>query len=163
MPKINPPSSAFAWPTIDLDPSKISEYTAKMAGASYKLGKKAPKLTSQLGGIDLIDCSGYTRIVLYKAGGVTIPDGSANQLQWFREQGFKRSDHSAGKLKDGALRVAVLPQQPGPGVGRHVAFILDGKTYESSPKTKGPGSRKWNGLGWQSKCVVFVLTPPRKP
>lgn len=162
MPKINPPSSAFAWPTIDLDPRKISEFTAKMAGASYKLGAKAPKLTAQLGGIDRIDCSGYTRIILYKAGGVTIPDGSASQLTWFREQGFKRSDPQSAKLKDGALRVAVLPQQPGPGVGRHVTFILDGQTFESSPKTKGPGSRKWTATGWQSKCVVFVLTPPTR-
>lgn len=151
--------------TLPIKPSDIPMLATKMSGCKYKLGAKAPAAYFkpgtgvQIKDIKSIDCSGFVRLLIYKACGVVIPDGSWNQGKWFEDQGFKVSNTDAGKLKDGILRVAILPQQPGPGVGRHIAFILDGKTYESR-SGKGVGSRKWNGLGWQGKCKVYVVAYP---
>lgn len=153
--------SSFPWETFeDLDPSDIPIFTAKMKGCKYELGAKA-KLDSQLADVKAIDCSGFTRLLIKKVCGEVIPDGSMAQGKWFIDNNFKESTLEAGLLKDGILRLAWLPQQPGKGVGRHVAFILNGRTYESRGGA-GPSSRIWTGKGgWQSKCRVFVLAHPK--
>jgi len=158
MKGINPPTPAFNWPTVDVNPSVVVTQTELLKGVKYKLGAKAPSLSATPDAIHAIDCSGFTRYVLYRATNFTLvmPDGSWGQMDWAEKQGFKDSTVGAGKLKDGILRLAVLPQQPGKGVGRHVVFILNGRTYESAGG-RGPCSRVWNGLGYQAKCKVWVL------
>ena len=147
------------WELLPIEPSSIPVLTAKMRGCRYRLGAKADSLDQQLAEIDHIDCSGFTRILVYKACGTVIPDGSWHQREYLRKSRFKQSTVDAGKLKDGMLRMFVLPQQPGPGVGRHVGFILNGMTYESYGGN-GPGSRAWTGRGYQAKCEVFVIAYP---
>lgn len=157
--------------TLDFDPLVIPELTGKMITADYGLGAKAPEAEyfregtgAQIKDIKLIDCSGYFRLTVYKACGVKCPDGSAAQLAWLRKEGFKETTVAAGKLMDGVLRAAVRPQQPGNtggARGRHITWILNGRTFESSPTTKGPGSRPWTGRGWQSQCKVFVVAYPK--
>jgi cell wall-associated NlpC family hydrolase len=147
------------WESFDFDPNDLPILTAKMRGCKYELGAKAKSLGDQLASIGTIDCSGFHRLMIFKLAGVAIPDGSWNQGEYYRENHFKPSTVDAGKLKDGILRAAILPQQPGPGVGRHIVFILNGRTYESYGGN-GPGSRSWTGRGWQGKCKVFVLAYP---
>ena len=147
------------WELLPIEPGEIPVLTGKMRGCGYRLGAKAPSLDTQLAAIAQIDCSGFTRIIIYKACGEKIPDGSARQLDWLIDSNFKESTVDNGKLLDGMLRIFVLPQQPGPGVGRHVGFILNGMTYESYVGN-GPGSRAWTGRGYQAKCKVYVIAYP---
>lgn len=147
------------WETLPIDPNEMPILLGKMAGCEYELGAKANPLDQQLADIKAIDCSGLTKVLIFKACGEIIPDGSANQLAWLKAAHFKPSSIQAGKLKDGILRMFVLPQQPGQGVGRHTGFILNGKTLESYGG-HGPGRRSWTGRAYQSKCQVFVLAYP---
>lgn len=167
---IEPDLEACHMKLLDFEPEIISELTGKMIAADYKLGAKASAAYFkegtgvQIKDIDDIDCSGFFRLTLYKACGVLCPDGSAAQLAWLRNEGFKESTVEAGKLKDGILRAAVRPQQPGStggARGRHIVWILNARTYESSPSTHGPGSRPWTGTGWQAQCKVFVVAQPK--
>ncbi|MCC7229270.1 MAG: C40 family peptidase [Fimbriimonadaceae bacterium] len=153
------PNKELPYETLPIEPQDIPVLTGKMKDCKYLLGAKAPFLGVQLADVKEIDCSGYTRLIVSKACGEVIPDGSAKQLEWLIENHFKESTVEAGKLKDGILRMFVLPQQPGKGVGRHVGFILNGRTYESYGG-HGPGSRPWSGKGYQRKCRVFVLSFP---
>jgi hypothetical protein len=144
------------WEVLPIEPGDVPALTAKMKGCRYKLGAKAPHLDVQLVDVGEIDCSGFTRLIVYKACGTIIPDGSYFQLKYLEDCRFKESKVAYGLLADNILRMFVLPQQPGIGVGRHVGFILNGKTYESYGG-HGPGSRPWTGKGYQAKCRVFVL------
>lgn len=145
--------------TFQLDPLDIPVLTAKMKGCRYRLGAKAPSLDTQLADIDDIDCSGYVRLMVYKACGEVIPDGSYNQGRWFETHHFKESTLANCKLKDGVLRLLWMLPKNGGGVG-HIAFCLNGKTYESYGG-HGPGSRLFSGLSkFQKVARVFVLAYP---
>lgn len=144
--------------TLDIDPHDIPVLTKKLEnlGCKYKLGAKASSIDAQFADIRAIDCSGFTRLIVRRCGGPVIPDGSAMQLNWLVDNHFKPSSVEYAKLHDDILRMFVLPQQPGKGVGRHVGFVLNGMTYESYGG-HGPGSRPWTGKGYQAKCRVFVV------
>jgi cell wall-associated NlpC family hydrolase len=155
-----PASAAFGWPTLPVNVPMLVATVAQMVAeqVQYHLGAKAPRLSCQPSEIDAIDCSGLVRYALYRASGVTLPDGSVNQHDWCDAQGFKHSNVDAGKITDGALRIAFLSPAAGGGVG-HVSLIHMGRTLESHGGM-GPDRRPWTGLGWQGKCSVYVLTPP---
>lgn len=118
-------------------------------------------LSLEPGQFHAVDCSGYTRWLIWHAssGRVTFVDGSAQQHEQAEHAGFKRSSVEAGKMRDGALRIAFLSPEDGGGVG-HVALLLNGSTIESHGH-HGPDSREWTGEGWQAKTAVYVLTAPR--
>lgn len=155
---LKPKSKEFAYPTIDMDPSKVvalADHLIK-ANVHYKLGAKIAPL-AQMDGIDAVDCSGFVRWLIYHATNkkLTIPDGSFYQQEWCEEAGFKVS--TDGGAKDGAIRIAFLPK-----IGnseRHVALIHDGFTMESHGGV-GPNRRAWGSQSWMRKTKVFVLTPP---
>lgn len=149
------------WESFDFDPSVIPVLTAKMRDCKYELGAKAPSLEVQLADIKEIDCSGFVRIITYKASGTILPDGSFMQGRWFEENNFKVSDTASCKLHDGVLRLLWMTPHQGGGVG-HIAFCLNAKTYESYGG-HGPGSRPFTGASkFQRVSKVFVLAYPKR-
>lgn len=156
------PTEAFPFPTLPVSLPRLLDVTQAMIahGTSYKLGAKAASLTMAPGNIGKIDCSGYVRYALFQASGLRLTDGSVNQHDWIKEQGFKRSTVEAGKLNDGALRIAFLTPTAGGGVG-HVMLIHSARTLESHGGV-GVSRRAWNPdqYSFMGKCSVYVLTPP---
>lgn len=161
-----PATSDYAWPHVALDVDLLlllAERTER-EGNQYRLGGKAPTLDADSSVISRIgiDCSGYLRWLLYRAthGELVIPDGSWMQAEWADDAGLKRSSIDAGEIIDGAVRMAQMPPASGGGIG-HIALIHNGRTIESSGR-RGPGRREWTGTAWQSRCRVWVISPPTK-
>lgn len=161
MPGLKPATGDWAWPWLDMDVDLLLELARKTEkpGNQYKLGGKAPSLDATAAEINEIgiDCSGYFRWLIARTSGMYVPDGSMNQRDWLDQAGFKPTSIDAGKLKDGVVRAAYMKPLP-KGVG-HIALVHDGMTIESSGK-RGPGRRAWDGQGWQSRCILWVLTKP---
>lgn len=161
---IIPPATAFPWTHLEMDIPLLLTLVEKteQPGDQYGLGAKAPSLTAHASEIaeGRIDCSGYFRWLIRRTTGLTIPDGSFHQMQWLEDCGFKDSSVEGGKLCDGVVRAAYMRPVAQGGVG-HIALIHNGRTIESSSK-RGPGRRPWTGMGWQSRCRVWVLTMPTK-
>jgi len=152
---------AFPWPHLSIDVGTLTGLLllCRQAGVGYGLGSKAPTLSAVPGrGFHAIDCSGFVRWALYQAGHCILPDGSVNQHDWIKGNGFKQSDVASGELLDGAVRIAFLSPVDGGGVG-HVVLIHNGKTFESHGHY-GPDRRPWTGDAWQGRCAVYVLMPP---
>jgi hypothetical protein len=146
------------WESFDFDPNLIPLYTAKMKGCKYKLGAKASSLDVQLSDVREIDCSGFIRLILHKCG-VKFPDGSYTQGKWLEDNHFKPTTTDACKLKDGVLRIAWMLPKDGGGIG-HIAFVLNGKTYESWGG-HGVGSRPFTGVSkFQKVSKKFVIAYP---
>jgi cell wall-associated NlpC family hydrolase len=159
---MNAPTAAFAYPTLSVDMPTLYQITDNLMseGCRYGLGAKAPSLGCDTHEIEAIDCSGFVRFALYRASGVTLPDGSVNQHDWVDAQGFKRSSVAAAALEDGVLRIAFLSPADGGGVG-HVMLVLNGYTLESHGH-KGVDRRPWNTTlyPFMALCSMYVLTPP---
>lgn len=172
MSTLLPRTTAFPWPTLNVKADKLIALTEEMisAGFDYGLGAKIVPLSLQDGGLigtteigahaKEVDCSGFVRWVIYHATAATgeaftIPDGSANQHQWFEQQGFKSSTHDSALAKDGVIRIGFLSPEDGGGVG-HVALVLDGLTMESHGG-KGPDRRVWGSQSWMRLMSVFVV------
>ena len=85
-----------------------------------------------------------------------MPDGSWHQQEWADAKGFKHSLVAAGALEDGRVRLACMKPLRSGGIG-HICLVHNGRTIESRSKT-GPDRRAWTGLGWQSRCRVWVLS-----
>jgi hypothetical protein len=64
-------------------------------GVSYRLGAKADnrqfnpqsdgQLSTAVNTITSLDCSGFTRYILYASSGDLVPNGSQNQLSYFQQ------------------------------------------------------------------------------
>lgn len=159
------PSSAFPYPTLAVDLSDLVTLTLQMQHqpVTYALGAKAPSLSAPRTAIRQIDCSGFVRYALYHATSAAghpyvLADGSVCQHDEIAARGFKHSSVDAGRLADGALRIAFLSPGDGGGVG-HVVLILGGRTLESHGGL-GVDRRPWTGEGWQGRCAVYCLTAP---
>jgi cell wall-associated NlpC family hydrolase len=134
--------------------TEIPKLTAKM-NAGYRLGAKAKYLGQQLAEIDEIDCSGFVRIIWFKVFDNVIPDGSWHQNNWLVQKGYKPGKKLDCFKKDGKLRILYMaPKGKKPG---HIAFCLNGRTYESYGGN-GPGSRLFTGLSpFQAKAIVWEI------
>lgn len=115
----------------------------------YKLGAKAPSLDADSNQIGQIDCSGWVRWVLHRAG-ETIPDGSQNQLAWARSnlrKLGKYADVQYAAKDPGRLFIAFLSPNPGNAWPRHVWLLRsNGKAMMTmeSYSSGGVNSRAWN-------------------
>src|SRR5262249_37324869 len=128
---------------------------------TYGLGAKVPFLNAVPGrDFDRVDCSGFVREALRLATTPTIafPDGSVNQHDWIRAQGFAHSSIDAARQSDGFVRIAFLRPQDSPEHIGHVVLISAARTLESHGHV-GPDSRPWDGSNWQAKTFVYVLAP----
>jgi hypothetical protein len=93
--------AGFSSVAFNLDKALAILGLMERQGVSYGLGCKAVPLAASPptyarpdgSRCEQIDCSGFHRYVLYHAaGGVTAPDGSFTQCEWYDAQGFKRHD-----------------------------------------------------------------------
>ncbi len=127
----------------------------------YGLGAKI-KPGQQVPGRDFVevDCSGFVREAIRRSTslGGRFPDGSVVQHDWVKAQGFRPVDRSAGRLDDGAVRIAFLKPADSPQRIGHVVLLHRGRTLESHGGV-GPDERPWTVQGWQSKAYVYLLTP----
>lgn len=136
----------------------------KMRGrVKYKLGAKAPSLDADSNEIDKIDCSGYVRYVLHRAG-LTIPDGSQVQLGWARanlRKLGKYSDVQYAAKDPSRLFIAFLSPKPGNDWPRHVWLLRsDGKAMRTmeSYSSGGVNSRPWNARVLMGCMECFEIT-----
>jgi cell wall-associated NlpC family hydrolase len=103
-------------------------------GAEVKLNDKNP---------DTFDCSELVQWAAHQAG-VTVPDGTMNQVPFFRQKGTQIS-------VDQALRTrGALLFRPG-----HVAISLgDGRTIEAKGRNYGVNVFSAHGRGWTSGALI---------
>jgi hypothetical protein len=108
----------------------------------YDFGAKFSDVKKNPPGGAYVDCSGYSRWLLYHGsdGGLMLPDGSWNQLEAIEEKGFsQRVYRNVLKDRTGAVYIAFFkPTRFKPG---HVWLLQDGLTMESYGG-HGIGSRK---------------------
>jgi peptidoglycan hydrolase-like protein with peptidoglycan-binding domain len=92
---------------------------------------------------DTFDCSELVQWAAHQAG-VTVPDGTMNQVPYFRQQGTQIS-------VDQALRTrGALLFRPG-----HVAISLgDGRTIEAKGSAYGVNIFSAQGRGWTSGALI---------
>jgi hypothetical protein len=108
----------------------------------YSLGAKAPSLDCAPADISQLDCSGFSRYLLYQATDkqIMLPDGSSNQLSWCKTNRLAKVAYSNAASYDGWLRIAFI--EPNKKRAGHVWFVLNGMTLESHAG-KGPDQRSW--------------------
>jgi len=152
---------------MNAEPIVAFTLALKANGVKYGLGSKAKSLNAkpseyrdQNGG-KAIDCSGFVRYLLHFVFALDIPDGSVNQRDWIKANGFKKCAPSDVGNKDGAVRIAFLPPIPGVRKVGHVMLVVNGETCESHGG-KGPNMRAWNPdkYHFMHDCVTYVLCPP---
>lgn len=131
--------------------AKGKEIKRALGKASGKQGKKW-KSPSAIKGLD---CSGFVQYVIHESTThyYKIPQGSINQLNWLEEEGF----HNYGKdayeneaiKKDDTVRIAFRKRKSGNPVG-HVWLVINGRTYESTPKKDETSNLKNKKIGPKS-------------
>lgn len=129
----------------------------------YRLGAKCA-LDADSHTITKIDCSGFSRWILYRAsdGAIKMPDGSQMQLAWVRDQGWRKlvdySDVQHAEEDPSRLFIAFLSPKPGNAWPRHVWLVVAGKTMESHG-SGGVNSRPWNtpALRGCKKCFEVPI------
>ncbi|WP_224241963.1 C40 family peptidase [Hyalangium gracile] len=103
-------------------------------GAETNLNDKNP---------DTFDCSELVQWAAHQAG-VSVPDGTMNQVPFFRQKGTQISVDQALKTRGALL------YRPG-----HVAISLgDGRTIEARGKNYGVNIFNANGRGWTSGALI---------
>lgn len=161
---MNPKTPTYPWRSADVDTHRLQVITSVLShrGIQYGFGSKAVKLHTAPEMVKFtkknsVDCSGFVRYAL--APWIEIPDGSVNQRDWFRKNGFKPTKQFGDV--DGILRVAFLaPGQTPSGIG-HVMLTLNGVTMESHGG-RGVDMRPWGSKSFMSKCSGFVIDPRSK-
>jgi len=114
----------------------------------YLLGAKAAA-SLRTDQIDELDCSGFVRYVMQRAGVTAFPDGSQIQWEWVRNrwrQLRQYSDVAYAKADPNRLFIAFAAERRD-ALGRrrlgHVWLVCMGKTMESYGSV-GVGSRSWS-------------------
>ncbi|WP_224366097.1 C40 family peptidase [Hyalangium versicolor] len=103
-------------------------------GAETKLNDPNP---------DTFDCSELVQWAAHQAG-VDVPDGTMNQVPYFKQKGTDISVEKALKTRGALL------YRPG-----HVAISLgDGRTIEARGKAYGVDIFSANGRGWTSGALI---------
>ena len=154
-------AAAAAELTLDMNKARgfLQACETSQPRVRYGLGKKVPSLGAVPGrDFTQVDCSGFVREALRLATTppIAFPDGSVNQHDWIRAQGFAKSTVAAAIQSDGLVRIAFLRPQDTPSHIGHVVLIAGGKTLESHGGV-GPDSRAWTGTNWQASTFVYVL------
>ncbi len=130
---------------------------------TYGMGAKAP-LDAQPADIRRIDCSGFTRYLIYQATDheVKLVDGSDEQHAWCRKHKLASEDYmKSAASKDGKLRIAFIPRLYADGKLKkagHVWLVHNGLTMESHGGV-GPSRRPWNSSPLTSRvngCYVLA-------
>jgi cell wall-associated NlpC family hydrolase len=127
--------------------ARLLKVFVKMARrVKYRLGAKAPSLSCDTSEVKHIDCSGFVRYAIAKAGGPIIPDGSQAQLEWARRhlgRMEKYSDVEYAINDPSRLFIGFLSPAAGKEWPRHVFLVSEGQTMESC-SSGGVCTRAWN-------------------
>jgi hypothetical protein len=112
---------------------------------AYSLGAKCSHAsTVEPADIRTLDCSGLIEYLFYRISvpSTDIPSGSSNQEDWF-EARYPRVPYTDAARCDSTLRIAFRDKRR--RVIRHVWFIINGRTIESTTKgsNNGPSSLRW--------------------
>lgn len=146
---------------------------------AYMMGAKAPALDCDTAQIRVLDCSGLARYLIAKAtGGMwTIPDGSANQHDYFEARAQAGQIHKLAQYSDvqpavsgDKDRLFICFMAPGaeyPGSSGHVWFVFRGYTIESHgggrtperPHGIGCHSRPWDTAVLLNNCCAAYEVP----
>jgi hypothetical protein len=141
--------------SINIDIEKLKDIQKDLSSKiSYTWGSKFKSLDEFPPEKTSSDCSNYSRYLIYQASGITIPDGSSNQCDWFNTKGFKKTDYSNCANKDNILRIAFLTDQA--NGQRHVWLVLNGQTMECYG-AHGVGSRMWNANPLRNSVNAYVI------
>jgi hypothetical protein len=143
----------------------LNACTTSHPRVTYGLDKKAPNDASQPGdpappGFVQLDCSGFVRAAIRRSTTpklAAFPDGSVQQHDWVKAQGYPKAAVADGAAQDGKVRIAFLPPNASPEHIGHVVLIHDGQTLESHGHV-GPDRRQWTSLPWRTSTEVFELT-----
>ena len=145
-----------------IDLKLLHELHKKCAGrVKYKLGAKVP-LTTDSADIKRIDCSGYSRWILARASNqaLRMPDGSQVQLDWVRDQGWRKlakyADVEYAKNDGSRLFIAFLSPKPGNSWPRHVWLVRYAMTMESCG-SRGVTSRPWDNVNLRGCKDCFEI------
>lgn len=164
---IKSPSTGFN--VIPVNMAVLTDLVKRTAGkVAYDYGAK-PNPGAKPGSFRNSDCSGFVRwlLPLVATEHIDVPDGSWNQWEWCKRQGFKLTAYDkAGDEKDFRLRIAFIPKV-GEQAG-HVILLLNGYSIECCGG-KGVCRRRWNEPVFLSNKkrknrpgiqACFVLTDP---
>lgn len=127
----------------------------------YRLGAKCA-LDADSATITHIDCSGFSRWILYRAsdGAIKMPDGSQAQLEWVRVQHWHKLasywDVQHARKDPSRLFIAFLSPKPGNAWPRHVWYVQAGVTMESHG-SGGVNSRPWDELNLRGCKACFEV------
>jgi cell wall-associated NlpC family hydrolase len=129
-----------------IDLSVLEATFRSMAGrVRYLMGAKAPSIDCDPARITRLDCSGWVRYAIHRAGGPTLPDGSVQQREWAVAHGLRRLAHYSDVhyTADDPDRLFLCFLAPNAGKAGHVWLVRAGRTMESCGG-RGVCSRSWD-------------------
>lgn len=130
-------------PTNYLDLHKYLAYFDALRGhCRYKMGAKLTKLSEPPSEVSFLDCSGFQRGEFYNsAGGIVMPDGSQNQLDWCYG---KLEQVEYGPAMNEFILAFEKPHERGVGDTGHIFGVHSAWSYECHGHTIGVDSRPWD-------------------
>lgn len=140
------PDVLIGYNVMPIDKSELDSdayiLACRAQNITYGLGDKDPVLGAFPPDYSCIDCSGFMRTFVYYLtnGEIKLPDGSWNQLDYFKSNNFKPYTFSETGSVDNIVRVAVYEQSGHTG---HIWMTYRGRTYESHGSA-GPSHRDWD-------------------
>jgi len=140
---------AFLHACMSSQPRVTYHLKAKTPGDASQPGNPAPP------GFITLDCSGFVRAAIRRSTTpklTAFPDGSVQQHDWVRAQGYPKTTVADGATEDGKVRIAFLPPAAVASHIGHVVLLFDGKTLESHGGV-GPDRRVWNALPWRTAII----------
>ena len=157
-----------------IDQKRLLDLHATLDDATYAVGldskgraKGKAAFSEDAANVTALDCSGYTKFILYKAseGKIKLPGGSWNQNDWCKKQGLKTEVYkkAAGK-SDNILRLGYFKKTAKMNYG-HIWLVLNGQTLESHG-SRGVNRRRWNTgilLNHATHCYQVARTTTLSP
>ncbi|MGB3245217.1 MAG: hypothetical protein WBB25_11825 [Sulfitobacter sp.] len=145
----------------------LSTYDSLRDGhVRYEIGPgvgKARPLSAEPSVVRGLDCSGFVQYMIYRGSvhNVRIPGGSFNQESWLRDHGHVELSYADNAWKtDDVLRIGFRERTD--DLVRHVWFVINGFTYESTRKggRNGPTSFHWSTRTAQADSFYVLGNAP---
>ena len=137
-------------------------YSLRDGHVRYEIGQglgKVRRLSNAPSSVTGLDCSGFVQYMIYRSTdtNVRIPAGSWYQERYFRDNGYVRVPYSDHAWKnDDVVRIGFRDRTD--DLIRHVWFVINGFTYESTTRSgrDGPTSFHWSARTDQADDFYVV-------